>query len=485
MQLSGLARIIPGSETRGDTTIAVRDATADSRSVVPGSLFFCVPGAATDGHAFAGEAIAGGAVGLVVDRWLDIDVPQIKVASVRDAMGPLSAAVFDRPSQAMITVGVTGTNGKTTSAFMLERAFWAMGRRTGLIGTVEVHVAGKTLPVAYTTPEAPDLQRLLARMRDASVGAVAMEVSSHGLVLGRVAGTHFSCAVFTNLTRDHLDFHPTMQDYESAKASLFASGLSERGAVNADDAAGRRLLAAGAIPLTSYGTSDDADVRAIDVFASRSGSRFTCVAGSDRVAVSVRIPGRYNVSNALGVLAAFRALGFPLDAAAEGIGSLEGVPGRMEAIDEGQPFLVLVDYAHTPDSLTNVLRATREITERSLIVVFGCGGDRDRGKRPLMGRAACELADVAIITSDNPRSEDPLAIIAEIEAGARGTGRSYEIEPDRRAAIARALSRARGGDVVVIAGKGHEEGQKFADRVLPFDDRTVAREEIARLGAGR
>ena len=475
MQLSGLARIIPGSETRGDTTIAVRDATADSRSVLPGSLFFCVPGAATDGHAFAGEAIAGGAVGLVVDRWLDIDVPQIKVASVRDAMGPLSAAVF----------GVTGTNGKTTSAFMLERAFWAMGRRTGLIGTVEVHVAGKTLPVAYTTPEAPDLQRLLARMRDASVGAVAMEVSSHGLVLGRVAGTHFSCAVFTNLTRDHLDFHPTMQDYESAKASLFASGLSERGAVNADDAAGRRLLAAGAIPLTSYGTSDDADVRAIDVFASRSGSRFTCVAGSDRVAVSVRIPGRYNVSNALGVLAAFRALGFPLDAAAEGIGALEGVPGRMEPIDEGQPFSVLVDYAHTPDSLTNVLRATREITERSLIVVFGCGGDRDRGKRPLMGRAACELADVAIITSDNPRSEDPLAIIAEIEAGARGTGRPYEIEPDRRAAIARALSRARGGDVVVIAGKGHEEGQKFADRVLPFDDRTVAREEIARLGAGR
>ncbi len=485
MRLSDLARLLPSADVRGDATADIRDATADSRAVAPGALFLCVPGDTVDGHDFAADAMARGAGTLVVERWLDLDATQLRVASVRDAMGPLSAAVFDHPSRAMTVVGVTGTNGKTTSAFMLESAFAAGGARTGLVGTVEVHIAGDVRPVVHTTPEAPDLQRLLARMRDAGVGSVAVEVSSHGLVLGRVAGTHFASALFTNLTRDHLDFHPTMKDYENAKATLFDGSLAERGAVNVDDPAGRRLLDRGAIPLVSFGLDAAADVRAIEVTSTREGSRFVCATDDGRVDVSVRISGRYNVSNALGVMAVFRALDLPLAQAAEGIAALEGVPGRMEAIGAGQSFSVLVDYAHTPDSLGNVLRAAREVCDGSLIAVFGCGGDRDSGKRPVMGRIGTELADRAIITSDNPRSEDPLAIIAAIEAGARDAGGVYEIEPDRRAAIARALAVARDGDVVVIAGKGHETGQKFADHVLPFDDRTVAREELERLGAGR
>jgi UDP-N-acetylmuramoyl-L-alanyl-D-glutamate--2,6-diaminopimelate ligase len=485
MQLSELARVVPGASLRGDPATTVRDITADSRSVTPGTMFCCIRGATADGHDFAADAVSMGASALLVERRVDVEAAQVLVGSVRAAIGPLSSAVFGEPSSSMTVVGVTGTNGKTTSTFMLERAFEASGRPAGLIGTVEVHLAGEVLPVVYTTPEAPELQRLLSRMRDGGATAAAMEVSSHGLSMGRVAGTRFACALFTNLTRDHLDFHPTMESYEAAKASLFDAALSSRGAVNADDAAGRRIMEGTRIPTTSFGIDAEADVRAEDIQLSRTGSRFVCAAGDERVPVEVRIAGRYNVSNALGVMAVFGALGLPLEAAADGIASLAGVPGRMESIDEAQPFTVLVDYAHTPDSLANVLRAAREVCDGELIAVFGCGGDRDRGKRPLMGRAAAELADHAIITSDNPRSEDPAAIISEISAGARETGRRYEVEADRRAAIRLAVERARPGDVVVIAGKGHETGQKFADRIVPFDDRDVAREELRRLGAGR
>ena len=485
MQLSELARTFPSATVRGDPATVVTEATADSRDAGPGSLFFCVPGERTDGHLFAADAVSRGVKAIVVERVLELDVAQVVVPSVRAAIGPLSAAVYGHPSRSMSVIGVTGTNGKTTTAFMLERAFQALGRVTGLVGTVEVHVAGEVLPVVHTTPEAPELQRLLATMRDRDVDAVAMEVSSHGLALGRVSGTRFECGIFTNLTRDHLDFHRTMEGYESAKRLLFAGELAERGVVNADDDAGARILSSATIPMTSFGRSEGVDVRAVDVATSGAGSTFTCVTGEERFDATVRIPGGYNVTNALGVLATFHALGLPMRAAAEGVAGLEAVPGRMEAIDAGQPFSVVVDYAHTPDSLSNVLRAAREISEGRLIVVFGCGGDRDRGKRPLMGRAAAELSDVTIVTSDNPRSEDPLAIIDEITAGAAATGRAYEVEPDRRAAIRRAFERARPGDVVVIAGKGHESGQQFADRVLPFDDRRVAREELASLGAGR
>jgi UDP-N-acetylmuramoyl-L-alanyl-D-glutamate--2,6-diaminopimelate ligase len=485
MQLSELARIVPNATVRGDTGVEVSGATADSRAAGRGLLFFCIPGAHKDGHDYAADAVARGAAAIVVERPLDLPVPQLVVPSVRGAIGSLSSAVFGHPSRSMDVVGVTGTNGKTTTAFMLERAFRALGRTTGLIGTVEVHVDRDVLPVVHTTPEAPELQRLLARMRDRGADAVAMEVSSHGLAFGRVAGTRFRCGIFTNLTRDHLDFHGTMEEYEAAKRELFTEAFAERGAVNADDPAGARILAAPAIPLTSFGFGREVDVRAVEVALGSAGSNFTCEAGAERVSVEVRIAGHFNVTNALGVLAAFRAMGLPLGAAAEGIAGLDNVPGRMERVDAGQRFTVLVDYAHTPDSLENVLRAARQLTDRSLIVVFGCGGDRDRGKRPLMGRVATELADLAVITSDNPRSEDPLAIIREITPGAEATERPFEIEADRRAAIRLAFERAKPGDVVVIAGKGHETGQKFADRVLDFDDRVVARDELAELGAGR
>ena len=485
MKLAELASIVPDAALRGDGSVIVTDATVDSRAVSTGTLFCCVLGERADGHAFAADAVARGAAGLLVERWLDVDAPQIRVRSVRHACGPAAAAILGRPSDAMTVVGVTGTNGKTTTTYMLERAFAAAGMTTGLIGTVEVHIRSEVLPVVHTTPEAPELQRLLARMRDSAIDAVAMEVSSHGLALERVAGTRFACGIFTNLTRDHLDFHGSVESYEAAKAKLFAGELAEAGAINVDDPAGVRVAASASVPFVTFAIDAPADVRAHGVATTPDGSRFTCVAGGARVAVRVPITGRYNVANALGTLAAFHALGLPLEAAADGIAALGGVPGRLEAVDVGQPFTVLVDYAHTPDSLENVLRAARDVCRGRLIVVFGCGGDRDRGKRPLMGAVATRLADHTFITSDNPRSEDPLAIIAEIESGARESGRPFDVEPDRRAAIRGALSMARPGDLVVIAGKGHETGQRFADRVLPFDDRVVAREELAALPGKR
>jgi UDP-N-acetylmuramoyl-L-alanyl-D-glutamate--2,6-diaminopimelate ligase len=485
MELAELAQVLPGADVRGDRSVTVVDATVDSRAAAAGTLFCCVPGERADGHAFAGDAVARGASALLVERWLDVDAPQIRVPSVRSACGPAASAIFGRPSASMTIVGVTGTNGKTTTTFMLERAFVEAGMATGLIGTVEVRIGTDVLPVVHTTPEAPELQRLLARMRDAGVGAVAMEVSSHGLALDRVAGTRFACGIFTNLTRDHLDFHGSVEAYEEAKARLFGGALAERGVINVDDPAGRRMAAGAAVPVVTFAIDSDADVRAMDVETTAEGSRFTCVVAGRHVAVRVPIAGRYNVANALGSMAAFHALGLPLETAADGIAKLGGVPGRLEAVDVGQPFTVVVDYAHTPDSLENVLRAARDVCEGRLIAVFGCGGDRDRGKRPLMGKIATALADLSFVTSDNPRSEDPLAIIAEIEAGAQEGGGAYEVEPDRRAAIRAAVIAARPGDLVVIAGKGHETGQKFADRVLPFDDRVVAREELAALPGKR
>ena len=317
MQLSELARIVPNATVRGDASVAVTDATADSRTAGPGVLFFCIPGERSDGHDFALNAAERGASAIVAERPLELEVGQLVVPNVRAAIGPLSSAVFGHPSRAMDVVGVTGTNGKTTTTYMLERAFSALGRTTGLIGTVEVHIGGEVLPVVHTTPEAPELQRLLATMRDRGADAVAMEVSSHGLKYGRVAGTRFRCGVFTNLTRDHLDFHGTMEDYEASKRMLFSGKLAERGAVNADDPAGARLLERPEIPLTSFGFGEDADVRAIDANATWSGSTFLCVGGGERVPVTVPIAGHFNVTNALGVMAAFHAMGLPLEAAAQ------------------------------------------------------------------------------------------------------------------------------------------------------------------------
>jgi UDP-N-acetylmuramoyl-L-alanyl-D-glutamate--2,6-diaminopimelate ligase len=478
--LSHLLGSLDDAEVRGDPAVPIRDVTHRSSEVRAGSLFFCVPGMHTDGHMFATAAARAGAEAVVVERWLDVRASQVLVPSVRRAMGPVSSAFFGDPSSGLVAVGVTGTNGKTTTTYLLESIFTRAGLVPGVIGTTGVRVDHTAVPFDRTTPEAPDLQRLLFEMVGAGVRAVAMEVSSHGLDQHRVDGTRYRCAIFTNLSQDHLDYHGTMNEYFLAKARLFTPDLSERGVINADSPHGKQLLAVASVPVTTFGVEGGADLRAESVRVHQGGLAFV----ADGVDVESRLRGSYNVSNCLAAMAAARAVEVDDHAIAAGIAELEGVPGRLEAVESGQPFAVLVDYAHTPDSLQNVLRATRALTGGQLIVVFGCGGDRDRGKRPLMGEAATTGADLTIVTSDNPRSEDPADIIAQIEAGARAGGGAYLVEPDRRAAIRLALERARTGDVVVIAGKGHETGQEFKDRTMPFDDRIVAREELQALSPG-
>ena len=477
MPLSAVADAVPRAEIHGDPGVLVGEVGFDSREVVRGALFFCVHGAVTDGHGYARDAIRAGAAALVVERWLDLDVPQVRVRSVREAMGPMSAAVFDEPSRSLTVVGITGTNGKTTVVHLLDAVLRAAGHRTGAIGTVGAHVDGEPISLARTTPEAPDLIRLLARMRDTGVTAVAMEVSSHALDLGRVGGVRFDAGVFTNLSQDHLDHHGTMERYFAAKASLFTSERIDHAVVNLDDPWGRRLTDV-AVPVTTYGLDPAADVRGEDVRTTAAGIEVR-VGG---IGVTSHLRGAFNVSNCLAAIAASRVIGIDDGSVREGLAHAGQVPGRMEPIDAGQDFLAVVDYAHTPDSIRTVLAAARPLATGRVIVVFGCGGDRDRAKRSPMGAAATEGADLTVITTDNPRSEDPSAIIAEVERGAAAGGGTYVVEPDRRAAIRLALREARDGDVVVVAGRGHEPTQQVGDVALPFDDRLVVREELDAIG---
>jgi UDP-N-acetylmuramoyl-L-alanyl-D-glutamate--2,6-diaminopimelate ligase len=460
--------------------VEISDLAYDTRAVGPGALFFCVPGERHDGHAFARDAVERGAVALVVERVLELDVSQLVVPDARRAMAQAAVVFFDDPTRTLEVAGVTGTNGKTTTTFLLHSILSAAGRRPGLLGTIESLVGGERRPAIRTTPEAIDLQRAFREMLDAGDLSCALEATSHGSELGRLDGVRFSALAFTNLGQDHLDFHGTFERYFDAKRRLFVEGERPPAAVNVGDDYGRRLAeelrALGHEALLTFGTADDADIRPEQLELDGNGARLR--AGG--IELRTRLRGRFNVENVLAAVAVSRLLGVENDAIAAGVEALEGVPGRFEAVEAGQPFAVVVDYSHKPDALENVLRTAREIARSRVICVFGCGGDRDRGKRPLMGRIASELADVAIVTSDNPRSEDPDAIIAEVVAGA---GASLEVEPDRAAAIGRALALAQEGDVVVIAGKGHEQGQEFAGRVVPFDDREVAREALRRLGA--
>ena len=468
----------------GDPSTRISGVCFDSRAVQEGDLFFCVPGASTDGHTFGPDAVAAGAAALCVERRLDLEAPQLVVTDARRAMGRIGAAFFGSPSESLTILGVTGTNGKTTTAFLLESILRADGHKTGLIGTIETRVGARVKPGVRTTPESSDLQRLFAEMVAEGVTAAAMEVTSHALVLDRVEAVHLRAAAFTNLSQDHLDFHAGMEDYFKAKASLFTPGRTERGATNVDDGYGRRLLSA-EVPMLGFGVSIDAQVRAQDVAFEPTGSRFTVKTPKGDMDVATNLIGAFNVSNCLAATAVALQAGIGLDAIEHGLRSLSAVPGRFESIDAGQPFSVVVDYAHTPDSLDNVLRAARGATREGRVVcVFGCGGDRDRGKRPLMGAVAAQLADVVVVTSDNPRSEDPHAILDQILEGViahRAEGPDV-VTADRTEAIHEALSRARAGDVVVIAGKGHETGQQFADHTIPFDDRDVARSVLAELG---
>jgi UDP-N-acetylmuramoyl-L-alanyl-D-glutamate--2,6-diaminopimelate ligase len=468
----------------------------DSRTVGPGALFFCVPGFQSDGHDFAAQAVASGAAALVVERPLGLGVPEVVVESARATMGPIAARFYGDPSAELRVVGITGTNGKTTTAFLVRALLEAGGQRCGLLGTVKSVVAGVEREVLRTTPEAIDLQGAFRAMLDGGDRACAMEVSSHALELGRAEGIHFAAAIFTNLTRDHLDFHDTMEDYFQAKRRLFAAdpGVS---VVNVGDPYGRRLASEieGAITFAVDGSADYSATRLLCDFA---GCRFTLSTPVGEREVVLPLAGRFNVANALGAFAAAHALGAEHDLLVAALEAGVRVPGRFEAVDEGQGFAVLVDYAHTPDSLENVLRAARELLDADgpgsrgdgrVVCVFGAGGDRDRGKRPLMGEVAARLADVVFVTSDNPRSERPEQIVAEIMAGAERASRPERALPvrsivDRGVAIAEAVAAGQPGDVVVIAGKGHEQGQELAGgRKLPFDDVTVARQALRSRGA--
>ncbi len=492
-------------ELRGDPRTEIASVTHDSRAVGAGDLFCCVPGATSDGHHHAPAALAAGAVALLVERPLGLRAAaEVRVASVRAAMGPVAATAWGDPSRRLAVLGVTGTNGKTTTTWLLEAIARAAGIRPGVIGTIGARIDGLPLPGERTTPEATELQALLARMVDAGVGLAAIEVSSHALAMHRVDGTRFAAACFTNLSHDHLDFHAGLDEYFEAKALLFDPARTAAAAASLDDPHGaeiaRRAEAAGLAVLGFGLDAPGAAVRAEHLDPGPGGNSFRLVTPYGSADVRSPLVGRFNASNALAAAATALVAGLDVEAVAAGLSAPLVVPGRMERIEAGQPFPVLVDYAHTPDGLEQVLRAARPMVgpggtggvpptaaagaakeSGRLVVVFGCGGDRDRAKRPAMGKAAAGLADVVVVTSDNPRSEEPRAIIDEVVAGIP-SGTHPVIEPDRRLAVREALAGRGAGDVVVVAGKGHESGQTAGGVTVPFDDRVVAREELAPLG---
>ncbi len=474
--LSKLAALAGGVLVGSD--LGVADVTHDSRSAGPGVLFVAIRGARSDGHEFVSEVVAAGSPAVVVDHPLDVDVPQIVLADTRRALGILASAVHGRPSEGLKLVGVTGTNGKTTVTHMVEAICAEMGVRPGLIGTIHTRVGGVVVPTVRTTPEASDFQRLLRHMADMGAEVVAAEVSSHALALGRVTGSRFAVSAFTNLSQDHLDFHGTMEAYLEAKRMLFSPGLTERAVINVDDSTGRELARSCEIPVTTVGAG--ADLAADVLGADMTGTEFRLV-GSHKKIGSGKVPmaGRFNLSNALVALACVDAIGLDLGDAVKALVAMPPVPGRFEVVFDGGP-VVVVDYAHSPDGINKVVGTVRSVTDRSLTVVFGAGGDRDRAKRPAMGAAAAR-ADRVIVTSDNPRSESPAAIIQSVLAGIPSQ-ESVVVEPDRRKAIRLALSTSSPDAVVLVLGRGHERFQEIAGEAVPFDDRAVVREELATLG---
>ncbi|GAA2407693.1 UDP-N-acetylmuramoyl-L-alanyl-D-glutamate--2,6-diaminopimelate ligase [Actinomadura vinacea] len=504
--LSGLAALL-GAEggapaepagTSGEAAgISVTGITHDSRAVLPGDLYAALPGARAHGAEFAAKAAEAGAAAILTDRAgreraAATGLPVLVVDDPRARLGTAAAWVYGEPANDLTLIGVTGTSGKTTTVYLLEAGLRAAGVETAVVGTVEMRIQDARLPSALTTPEATDLHAIFAMMRERGVGAAAMEVSSHALEQGRVGGARYEVAIFTNLSQDHLDYHPTMRHYFAAKAKLFTPEYSRVGVVNLDDHHGRELIETATVPLTTFSAGGDpaADWRAEDVRTGADGSVFRVVGpGGVEADAAVQLAGPFNVANALAAIVALVEAGIPLQTAVHGVAALPGVPGRLERVDEGQDFTALVDYSHKPGAVEAVLTALRPVTEGRLVVVLGCGGDRDRGKRPLMGEAAARLADQAYFTNDNPRSEDPLAILAAMFEGVLKVPQPHRahivLEPDRAAAIELAIGRARRGDVVVVAGKGHEQGQYTAGEMRPFDDREVVREALRRRAAAR
>lgn len=482
--LAELALSTQVSASGGDQQVKIGNICYDSRQAGPGSLFVAISGFRSDGHRFIGNAIDRGAVAVVVEKKDTVPqgVPWLEVPNTRQALGDLAAEFYHHPGRALRMIGVTGTNGKTTTTHLISAILEAAGRPVGLIGTLGNRLGDLWLDTAHTTPEASDLQQLLEQMRRASLKACVMEVSSHALQLERVRGLGFDAAVFTNLTQDHLDFHGDLSSYRSAKTRLF--GLLDRNrtgnqyaVLNRDDPASEAMARSARAQLVYYGVKERADVNAADIRLSPEGLCFRVNWPEGSTELKLNLTGMFNVYNTLAAWAVGWQEGISAETMAGALAGVPGVPGRFEKVDEGQPYSVIVDYAHTPDGLENVLRAARALTKGRLILVFGCGGDRDRGKRPKMGAIAGELSDLAVITSDNPRSEDPRAIIDDIMEGFLGVRTDrYLVMPDRRKAIGLALAEAQPSDVIVVAGKGHETYQIVGDQVLPFDDRQIVRE---------
>jgi len=489
MKLGELFRGQPGLEMGADQGAWIDSLAYDSRQVKPVSLFFAIQGEKADGHSFIHQALKQGAVAIVSERAAPPELASqwVRVPRIRRALAEAAAVFYHQPDTRLRLVGITGTNGKTTTAYLTESVFRAAGIRTGLFGTIEYRLANRVIPALNTTPESLDLIGYFADWVSQGGQAVVMEVSSHALAQERVWGLHFAAAVFTNLTRDHLDYHKDFESYFAAKRRLFEGlgtpppGLS---VVNLDDPWGKRLLELPAARRLTYGMNADADVKPKAFRQNGSGLQATLQTPAGKVEVESALVGRVNLANIMAATATAVGFEIPTDKIAAGIQALRAVPGRFERIDEGQPFLVVVDYAHTDDALRNVLRTARELTRNRLIVVFGCGGERDRTKRPLMGEAAGSLADLAVLTSDNPRGEDPLRIMSDVIVGLQKVGKNYLAEVDREAAVRKALEEARGGDVVVLAGKGHETYQVLKDGRIPFDDRDVARRFLREMGFG-
>ena len=494
MTFAELVEPLQASERQGNLDVAVTALTDDSRAVKPGSVFVAVRGERVDGHAFVGKAVEAGAAALVLQKGLNVtaapSIPVVRVDDSRRVLGVLAGRFYREPASRLCMVGVTGTNGKTTVTYLCKGVLETAGRRVGLIGTVAYQIGDERLPAAHTTPGAVELQALLARMVDAGMNAAVMEVSSHALAMDRTTGCEFDVAIFTNLTQDHLDFHRDMDGYFQAKLRLFAdldpAGRKlrpKRAIVNIDDARGARVCGASRVPVWTYAIQKPADIRAEDVRLALSGTRFTAATPHGRFPVESRLVGEHNVYNILAAIGVGLHEGLSPEIIQRGIASVVNVPGRFERVEAGQDFTVVVDYAHTDDALLRLLTAAQALKTGRVITVFGCGGDRDRGKRPKMGRVAARLSDVVFLTSDNPRSEDPAAILREIEIGVREALADrrirYEVIADRRAAIEAAVREAKSGDTVLIAGKGHEDYQIVGDTRLHFDDREVARAALA------
>jgi UDP-N-acetylmuramoyl-L-alanyl-D-glutamate--2,6-diaminopimelate ligase len=488
VNLETLISVLAKKETAGNIGIDINGVAYHSRAVRPGYLFACVPGWVMDGHLFASEAVLKGAVALLCTRWLpELAIPQVKVPDPRLALAQLSARFYNYPSQKLELVGITGTNGKTTTAYLTESILKAAGRKAGLLGTVECRIGEEPVKSERTTPEALDFQRILSEMVDASVEVAVSEVSSHAIDMKRVAGCNFRVIAFTNLSQDHLDYHGTLESYFQTKWRLFTAASSQEippaYVINRDDIYGQKIargLSGGPI---SYGINSAADVVAEDIRTGSEGTSLRICTPRGSFRAKLKLKGNFNVYNSLAATAIATALGLSLDSIKSGLEGLEKVPGRFESVSNGADFSVVVDYAHTPDGLEKVLLAARELTKGRVITVFGCGGDRDKAKRPLMGSVAARLSDFTLITSDNPRSENPQSIIGQIEGGflQENSSARYSKVENRRDAIFQAVALAKKGDFVLIAGKGHETGQIFADRVIPFDDREVAREALKEL----